>query len=127
MKEFPPRIMALIKRAWEKGWEDSEGMTYVDDAAAAITWIESAQAELTQMILPDADQRDLNIGRAIQRASMELPATCLISIDVGMGVGSVVWIDEDGDDCDEGIEYSHPLATQIHAAIDAAIASVSHK
>jgi len=75
--------------------------------------------------LSDDDKRDLNIGKAINRAAMELPESCSISIELSLGSGSVVWFDED--DHGECAESGEPFSAQIHAAIDAAIASVSPK
>jgi len=98
---------------------------FVMTASQLAALIDEVRGQPVQMILSDADQRDLNIGRAIQRAAMELPENATIAIHLELGSGIVTWFSNGSELHD--IESGEPFSAQIHAAIDAAIESISPK
>jgi len=67
--------------------------------------------------LSDDDQRDINIGRAINRCAMELPDGACITIEMELGEAAVFWSHADRKQ-QYLVESGEPFSTQIGIALD---------
>lgn len=85
--------------------------------------------DATEMMLPTAqvlepvEQRQLDIGKAIERACQELPEGAEIQIYLERGAGTVHMTDWDGNEFDHFDEDHDDFACAINAATDGAIAA----
>lgn len=75
--------------------------------------------------MPEAAAKDAALGRAIQRASGELPEGFTICIDLENGAGSVELQDENCETLRS--DESEPLSVQINDLIDEAIKSAAEE
>lgn len=86
--------------------------------------IESLQARLEECRkLEPVVQRQLDIGKAIERACQELPEGAEIQIYLERGAGTVHMTDWEGNDFDHFDEDHDDFACRINAATDGAIAA----
>lgn len=95
-----------------------EGMEAVKESrGAAKMMIPTAQ------VLEPVEQRQLDIGKAIERACQELPEGAEIQIYLERGAGTVHMTDWDGNEFDHFDEDHDDFACRINAATDGAIAA----
>lgn len=79
-------------------------------------------AQATQGLEQD-EQRQLEIGSAIERACIDLPIGTELIVSLEKGAGTVTLFDSNGNEFDHFQEDHETFAERIHAAIDGAIAA----
>lgn len=73
--------------------------------------------------LEQDEQRQLEIGSAIERACIDLPMGTELIVSLEKGAGTVTLFDSNGNEFDHFQEDHETFAERIHAAIDGAIAA----
>lgn len=98
----------------------AEGPPAEDDDAALAAWNRRAPASSEQQAARQDEERDQEIGRAVQRACADLPEGCEVVIHLEKGAGTVYMTDWDGNEYDH-FQSDDGFGDVINQAVDGAI------